>query len=86
MLLVHTSYGTGNSLSSTESKPPQQEGDKKPNPQIVNLSEGLEGGSEPQDLQSVDSAEDDSVSKYNFIFYFMYKMKYDGAQESGEVF
>ncbi|MEP0984493.1 hypothetical protein [Ekhidna sp.] len=25
----------------------------------------------------VDSLEDDSVSKYNFIFYFLYKFKYD---------
>jgi hypothetical protein len=83
---VHTSYGTGNSLTNVEAKPTQQEGDKKPNPQMINLTENLEGGSEPLDLQSIDSTEDDSVSKYNFIFYFIYKMKYNEAQESGEIF
>ncbi|SNS91529.1 hypothetical protein SAMN05421640_1612 [Ekhidna lutea] len=28
----------------------------------------------------VDSVEDDSVSKYNFIFYFLYKFKYDNEE------
>lgn len=28
----------------------------------------------------VDSVEDDSVSKYNFIFYFLYKFKYDSEE------
>lgn len=27
--------------------------------------------------QRIDSTNDDSVSKYNFIFYFLYKYKYD---------
>lgn len=27
-----------------------------------------------------DSVEDDSVSKYNFIFYFLYKFKYDAEE------
>ena len=28
-------------------------------------------------VKKADSTEDDSVSKYNFIFYFLYKYKYD---------
>ena len=28
-----------------------------------------------------DSIEDDSVSKYNFIFHFLYKFKYDQEEE-----
>lgn len=31
--------------------------------------------------EKTDSLEDDSVSKYNFIFYFLYKLKYE-AEES----
>ncbi|NQZ74815.1 MAG: hypothetical protein HRT61_01710 [Ekhidna sp.] len=31
------------------------------------------------DLDS-DSLEDDSVSKYNFLFYFLYKFKYDSEE------
>ncbi|MEP0271765.1 hypothetical protein [Ekhidna sp.] len=30
-----------------------------------------------QKKESIDSLKDDSVSKYNFIFYFLYKFKYD---------
>ncbi|WP_370090359.1 hypothetical protein [Ekhidna sp.] len=29
--------------------------------------------------EKADSVEDDSVSKYNFIFYFLYKFKYEEA-------
>ena len=32
-------------------------------------------------IEKADSVkEDDSVSKYNFIFYFLYKFKYDGEE------
>ena len=30
--------------------------------------------------EDADSVEDDSVSKYNFIFYFLYKFKYDSEE------
>lgn len=29
-------------------------------------------------IEKVDSVKEESVSKYNFIFYFLYKFKYDG--------
>lgn len=30
--------------------------------------------------EKVDSVKEESVSKYNFIFYFLYKFKYDGEE------
>ena len=30
--------------------------------------------------EKVDSVEDDSVSKYNFLFYFLFKIKYDSEE------
>lgn len=32
-----------------------------------------------QSIEKLDSTKEESVSKYNFIFYFLYKFKYDGA-------
>ncbi len=31
-----------------------------------------------QPVEKLDSAKEETVSKYNFIFYFLYKFKYDG--------
>ena len=37
--------------------------------------------SDVMDGEDQDSVQDDSVSKYNFIFYFLYKFKYDQEEE-----
>lgn len=79
-------FGTGNTVNEPDSKSVQQQGDKKQNNSEVDLTEELEGGTENQQIQSVDSTEDDSVSKYNFIFYFLYKMKYNESEEIEEIF
>lgn len=42
--------------------------DRKQEPEIKEVSKPSE---------KVDSVQDDSVSKYNFIFYFLYKFKYE---------
>jgi len=48
------------------------------------VSESTGGGSEGRysedEQQEVDSTNNDSVSKYNFIFYFLYKFNYDQGQ------
>ncbi|WP_420317457.1 hypothetical protein [Ekhidna sp.] len=36
-----------------------------------------ESVSTPNVVENTDSLQDDSVSKYNFIFYFLYKFKYE---------
>ncbi|MEP5613714.1 MAG: hypothetical protein ABJP45_15790 [Cyclobacteriaceae bacterium] len=78
---------------------PDQEGEKRQITEGIDPSGTLEGGTEPfedpepteldqQDTeqQSVDSTEDTSVSKHNFIFYFLYKLKYNENQEVQEIF
>lgn len=37
----------------------------------------VEYDSSEDEILKTDSVEDDSVSKYNFIFYFLYKFKYE---------
>lgn len=63
----------------------QQPGDQKPNSEEINPDGTVEDMRE-LDSQSFDSTQDDSVSKYNFIFYFLYKFKYNEAQETGSLF
>ncbi|MEP1096604.1 MAG: hypothetical protein ABJG78_15920 [Cyclobacteriaceae bacterium] len=76
---------------------PSQEGEKRQITEGIDHSEGLEGGTEPiedsesdepqaTEQQSVDSTEDTSVNKHNFIFYFLYKLKYNENQEVQEIF
>lgn len=79
---------------------PHQEGEKKQIGEEIDPSGELEGGVEPIGVeeestedeeeestqQSVDSTEDDSVSKHNFIFYFLYKLKYNENQEVQELY
>ncbi|WP_425389422.1 hypothetical protein [Ekhidna sp.] len=61
----------------------------RPDGQLTNTSSIAEGQEESQlqendevkpverTPEKADSLQDDSVSKYNFIFYFLYKFKYD---------
>ena len=80
--IVNLVFATGTSdkeATATEGTQ-QQPGEKKQNTEPIDPAGELEGGSEPQELQSVDSTEDDSVSKYNFIFYYLYKLKYNESQ------
>lgn len=76
-------YATSGEKNKSISKPAttQQQGDKKPAVQKLDLSEEVEDieevVEEEPEQQTVDSTQDDSVSKYNFIFYFLYKMKYN---------
>ena len=62
-----------------------QQGDKKPAIQKLDLSLTTDVETEEapatEETQSIDSTEDSSVSKYNFIFYFLYKVKYNENQE-----
>lgn len=63
--------------TSAKSTAVQQQGDKKPTVQKLDLTEETDEALEEPEKQTVDSTQDDSVSKYNFIFYFLYKMKYN---------
>lgn len=58
----------------------QQQGDKKSESKSLEVIENIDS-IEGENVQSVDSAGDSSVSKYNFIFYFLYKTKYNEDQE-----
>lgn len=80
LFIANFAFANGNSNENVTEGAQQQPGEKKQNPEEVDPAGELEGGSEPQELQSVDSTEDDSVSKYNFIFYYLYKLKYNEAQ------
>lgn len=81
-LIANFSFATEGTRKNSEIQPEQQQGEKKQNPDELDPAGELEGGSEPIEVQSVDSTEDESVSKYNFIFYFLYKLKYDENQEA----
>ncbi len=81
--MANLSFASGNAaqepvLPGTQ----QQPGEKKQTPEEVDPAGELVGGSEPQELQTteIDSTEDESVSKYNFIFYYLYKLKYNETQ------
>jgi len=67
---------TKNSLS-TEKTGVQQDGKKENNQESVS-EEALLSQDEVEVIR--DSLEDDSVSKYNFIFHFLYKFKYDQVE------
>ena len=56
--------------------------DHKGDETVVNDQEGSSGGGAPlpvNEEDQEDSEEEGSVSKYNFIFYLLYKFKYDTA-------
>ena len=85
--MVNIAFATGGEGKEATSKStqPQQQGDKKRSDDDI-IPQSLEDGMEEQDFQSVDSTEDDSVSKYNFIFYFLYKLKYNESEEVEALF
>ena len=58
----------------------QQQGDKKQDKEEPDLTENADEW-ESIDQQPADSTEVDSVSKYNFIFEFLYRLKY--SEEEG---
>lgn len=68
---------SGGEKKASKQEVTQQQGDKKPTVQKLDLSEDTEEVSEEPETQTIDTTHDDSVSKYNFIFYFLYKMKYN---------
>lgn len=49
-------------------------------PKVREENEVSYDGEEDVEEIAVDSLEDDSVSKYNFIFYFLYKFKFEHEQ------
>ena len=65
----------GTSTLPTEAKDQQQTGQQLEGQQ--KLDEEPIINEEPEVQVEQDSVEDDSVNKYNFIFYFLYKFKYD---------
>lgn len=79
LLTINFSFATG-----VENKPQSSQDQEH-----KTLQTGQKGEVEEQKLEDVvepaedertiesDSVEDDSVSKYNFIFYFLYKFKYE---------
>lgn len=89
--MVNFAFATEGSEKESTTQPVEQQGEKKQITDDIDPGEGLEGGTEPtedetQVQQSVDSTEDESVNKYNFIFYFLYKLKYNENQEVQEMF
>lgn len=80
LLTINISFASG-----TENKPnksQQQEGQTLESPQKgerdqQELDEETDSYDAEEDQPESDSLEDDSVSKYNFIFYFLYKFKYE---------
>lgn len=86
LLLLSTTvvFASGGESKKSKSSDPQQQGDKKQQSEELNPIEPLqESGS--MESQSVDSTEESSVSKYNFIFHFLYKFTY-GEEEDLDVF
>lgn len=78
-------------FASTEGKEGKKGSEDKENvsnkPQVGNqasqaddLSREPTIGQEGESDIDQDSFEDDSLSKYNFIFYFLYKFKYDTSE------
>lgn len=86
VIIANYAFATNSTGDASTEGTQQQPGEKKQNVEEIDPSQELEGGSEPQELQTVDSTEDDSVNKYNFIFYFLYKLKYNENQEVEELF
>lgn len=76
---IANTEGTDGKNTEKDAKQQQQTGQQNKTEKLDEepSSEGVEGENEVV----VDSVEDDSVSKYNFIFYFLYKFKYDQEEE-----
>ena len=68
--------GTEGKKSQEKAQEQQQEGKQKSTEKLDAEPQVKENAIEPKEVVK-DSATDDSVSKYNFIFYFLYKFKYD---------
>jgi hypothetical protein len=60
-------------ISSPQTSKFQEESNSNPKVREVNYQ--TQNRSQPEGIK--DTVEDDSVSKYNFIFYFLYKFKYE---------
>lgn len=76
--LANTTGTEGKKNNPDKKQEQQQQTGEQSNQQEPEDSPSLEGENEVQITS--DSLEDDSVSKYNFIFYFLYKFKYDQAE------
>ncbi len=85
-------YAPGALLAAAEEKPKNvetEDGLKNPTElveqdnkhQQPEADQDGEGSSSVERQEAADSADNDSVSKYNFIFYFLYKFNYDSDGE-----
>jgi hypothetical protein len=69
-----------NLLDPQEQEQPKQQGlvnDQNGQLEDQKQEEKMEYNAPETESAEIDSVEDDSVSKYNFIFYFLYKFKYE---------
>lgn len=57
----------------SESEPTSQEVDEESPVQSLEVKSTVY-----RSIEKADSVKEESISKYNFIFYFLYKFKYDG--------
>lgn len=74
LLLVHTGLANTEGTEGKKEDSKQQPG-KQDQQEKLDQEPSIQSENETQMDQ--DSVEDDSVSKYNFIFHFLYKFKYD---------
>lgn len=81
--MANTNGTEGKKTDTKENQEQQQTGQQKNNKAkldeepAVTTKEGTQGEKEV----AQDTIEDDSVSKYNFIFHFLYKFKYEQEEE-----
>lgn len=86
LFLVNIAFATETEVKEPDPSNTQQQGEKNKSSNDIGSSTALDGGSEPIFFPSIDSTENDSVSKYNFIFYFLYKLKYNEDREIEALF
>ena len=75
--------GPGSTTEGTEGDNEDQDDDSI---EAENLYEEVTEESNLDSNEEVESVENESSSKYNFIFYFLYKFKYGEARETESTF
>ena len=77
MLLLLVQIGLANTEGTEGKKDDSQQQTGKQVGQQEKLDQEPSTDTDNEAQMDQDSVEDDSVSKYNFIFHFLYKFKYD---------
>lgn len=78
--VVFASVGVTGGDKAQEGQVVQQQQAESAKPSPIEQSEAVLGGVSGEAEMQSDTVVDDSVSKYNFILYFLYKFKYEEAE------